>query len=367
MQTTATTPSIISSTWLRYLPAGFMLLFLVSGLVMAFLSPSIFKLPEGKTFLNGQWAASYEAEFNKSLAIKQPSIDTWGILEYSLYKNGRDGVLVGKDGWLFTSEEFKFYPDGDKGIQEKLDLALKAQAQLAEQGINLVVVVVPSKARVYDEQLGRYNFPPYNQDVYQNFIETLESKGISTVKVLDALRAAKTQQAVFLKTDTHWTPAGAEIVAKEIAKVVGKKGLLPSLGSSSYQTTLTETIQHQGDLLNYVPLGSLQESLGPAFDGLEQRVTEGSGDGGGLFGSSSIPVALVGTSYSANTLWNFDGALKEFLGTDVLNVANQGEGPVVPMKDYLVGNDLKDTPPELVIWEIPERFIQVIYQQGDTN
>jgi alginate O-acetyltransferase complex protein AlgJ len=362
MQTTIPTTHSITNRYLRYLPAGFMLLFFLAGLVMSLLSPAVLKSPEGKKFLNGEWTAAYEAVFNKSLAIRQPSIDTWGVLEYGLYKNGRDGVLVGDQDWIFTSEEFKFYLDAEQGIQEKLELASQAQTQLAEQGIQLVVAVIPSKARVYSEYLGRYEFPAYNQDLYASFIKSLESRNITVVNLLDPLNVAKSNAAVFLKTDTHWTPFGAEIAAKEIARVVAEKDLLPSLGSSSYTTTPTEMIEHKGDLLTYIPLGQQQKNLGPAFDKLEQRLTEGSGDSGELFGSDSIPVALVGTSYSANPLWNFEGALKEALGSDVLNVANQGEGPVVPMKDYLAGNDLKDIPPELVIWEIPERFISVNYQ-----
>ena len=361
IQTTTTTTPSLTNFWSRYLPAIFMLLFLVGGLLMSFLSPIVFKSPEGKKVLNGEWTAAYEAAFNKSLAIRQPSIDTWGVLEYSLYKNGRDGVLVGKEGWLFTGEEFKFYPDAEQGIQEKLELASTAQAQLAQQGINLIVAIIPSKSRVYSENLGRYTLPSYNQDLYSRFIKELKSRKITVVNLLEPLSTAKSQAEVFLKTDTHWTPFGAEVAAKEIARVAKEQGLLPSLGSSSYQTNLTETIDHEGDLLSYIPLGGLQKRLGPKFDVLKQHVTEGSGESGGLFGSDSIPIALVGTSYSANILWNFGGALKEALGSDVLNVANQGEGPVVPMQDYLAGNDLKDTPPELVIWEIPERFIQVDY------
>jgi alginate O-acetyltransferase complex protein AlgJ len=358
MQTTMATTQ--SKSWLHYLSGVFILLFLVSGFILMLLSPTMFKSPQ-KPLWNGEWSLAYEAALNKSLAFRQAAIDTWGTLDYVLFKEGRDGVLVGNEGWLFTSEEFKFYPEGEKGIQEKLELASLAQAQLAEQGINLVVALIPSKARVYSEHLGRYSLPSYNQDLYQKFIEELEARNTTVINLLEPLQSAKAEQDVFLKTDTHWTPFGAEIVAKEIARVVAEKGLLPSLDSSTYQTKAVETIDHKGDLLSYIPLGTLQERIGPKFDRLEQRATEGSSENGGLFGSSSIPVVLVGTSYSANTLWNFDGALKEALGVDVLNVANQGEGPVVPMQDYLAGNDLKDTPPELVIWEIPERFISKHY------
>jgi alginate O-acetyltransferase complex protein AlgJ len=361
MQTTPVTTQ--SKPWLTYLSGIFILLFLVTGFIFMMVSPSMFKSPE-KSLWNGEWSLAYEAALNKSLAFRQTAIDTWGTLDYALFKEGRDGVLVGNDGWLFTSEEFKFYPGADQGIKQKLELATQAQTQLAQQGINLVVAIVPSKARVYSEHLGRYNLPAYNQDLYQKFIADLEARNITVVNLLEPLQSAKAEQDVFLKTDTHWTPYGAQIAAKEIARVVAEKGLLPSLGSSTYTTVTTETIEHKGDLLSYIPLGALQARLGPAFDKLEQHVTEVSSEaeGGGLFGSSSIPVALVGTSYSANSLWNFEGALKGALGTDILNVANQGEGPVIPMKDYLVGSDLKDIPPELVIWEIPERFISVVYK-----
>jgi alginate O-acetyltransferase complex protein AlgJ len=363
MQTTVTTTSTITNVWLRYMPAGFMVLFLAGGLVMSLLSPSILKSPEGKKLLNGEWTAAYEAEFNQSLWIRQPSIDTWGVMEYALFNNGRDGVLVGKDGWLFTSEEFKFYPDGDEAMQDKLELATVAQEKLAEFGSNLVVVIIPSKASIYSENLGRYSVPSYNQDVYETFAEELEARGVTVVRLLEPLTIAKGQQDVFLKTDTHWTPYGAEVVAKTIAEVVVENNLLPSLNTVAFETKAKETVSHKGDLLNYLPLGSFQERIGPAFDALSEQTTEVAREslGGGLFGESTIPVTLVGTSYSANPLWNFEGALKEALGADVLNVANQGEGPVVPMRDYLTGAEFRDAPPDLVIWEIPERFIHVSY------
>jgi alginate O-acetyltransferase complex protein AlgJ len=345
-----------TKSWLTYLPGLFLLLFLAVGAAFMLVSPGMFKSPQ-KPIWNGQWSAAYEAYLNKGLGFRQFAIDSWGVLDYTLFKEGREGVLVGRDGWLFTSEEFKFYPDGDTGIQEKLELA-----SLAKQGASLVVVVIPSKARVYEEELGRYTFPGYNRDLYDSFAEALVTRGIPVVKLVGPLEEAKKEQAVFLKTDTHWTPYGAEVAAKTIATVVREQNVLPSMNSSTFTTAAKETsTPHKGDLLNYLPLGSLQERLGPPFDKLIEQTTMSDGSSGGLFGSSTIPVTLVGTSYSANPLWNFEGALKAALGTDVLNVANQGEGPVVPMRDYLASEALKDAPPELVIWEIPERFIRKSY------
>ena len=68
-------------------------------------------------------------------------------------------------------------------------------------------------------------------------------------------------------------------------------------------------------------------------------------------------MTLVGTSYSANTNWNFEGFLKEYLETDVLNMADQGLGPLVVMDKYLENDAWKNSPPRLVIWEMPERYL----------
>jgi alginate O-acetyltransferase complex protein AlgJ len=188
------------------------------------------------------------------------------------------------------------------------------------------------------------------------------------VRLFGPFNTAKEQQEVFLKTDTHWTLYGAKVAATELADVVTKNNLLPSFGMTTFTTTSAKTpTLHKGDLLNYLPLGSLQERLGPAFDELKEQTTASKDAGGGLFGESTIPVTLVGTSYSANERWNFEGALKEALGTDVLNIADEGEGPVVPMQDYLGSQALKDTPPELVVWEVPERFLSVVYSKANTD
>jgi alginate O-acetyltransferase complex protein AlgJ len=359
MMETIVTPQ--AKSWLSYLPGVFIVLFLVLGCVLMLISPTLFKSP-AKPLWNGAWSVAYEAALNKGVAFRQSAIATWGVLDYALFREGRDGVLVGNDGWLFTSEEFKAYPDGEKAMQEKLELASAAQKILAAQSSELLIVIVPSKARIYEENLGRYTLPTYTRELYQMFAEKLASRGITVVELTIPLMTAKLEHDVFLKTDTHWTPYGADVAAKEVARVISKSALLPSLTTTPFTTREKETVtSYKGDLLSYLPLGAFQQRLGPAFDSLFERTTSPTDNpmGGGLLGSSTIPVTLVGTSYSANPLWNFEGALKEALGADVLNIANQGEGPVVPMQEYLESDLLTDNPPELVVWEIPERFISV--------
>ena len=72
-------------------------------------------------------------------------------------------------------------------------------------------------------------------------------------------------------------------------------------------------------------------------------------------------MALIGTSYSAIEKWNFEGALKSALQADVLNLADEGQGPLEPMAKFLKDTDFSRTNIKLVVWEIPERFITTSY------
>ena len=41
----------------------------------------------------------------------------------------------------------------------------------------------------------------------------------------------------------------------------------------------------------------------------------------------------------------------------VLNLAEEGKGPIAPMRAFLDSATLRDTPPEVVIWEFPIRYL----------
>lgn len=337
--------------------AWFMLAFILLGSLGA-VRGMIGNHPQAKSLTDGTWSAAFEKQFNKTLPWRQAGIDTWGALEYFLFGNGRSGVLVGKDGWLFTLEEFKFQPKADQNLSEHLKAIIQTQQTLAQSNVHLTVVLLPAKARVYPEYLGRYRFPSYYQNQYVRVLESLKTQGIDVVDPQPALLEAKSKQDVFLHTDTHWTPFGAQVVAEALRDHLAQAGI--SLPETAFQTGKTGSTVHKGDLLKYVPLGLLQ-NRGPAADTLEQFSTEQeSGSGSALFAaaaSSEIPVTLVGTSYSAKTDFHFEGALKQALKADVLNMALEGQGPFKPMEAYLASNERKDTPSSLVIWEIPERYL----------
>jgi alginate O-acetyltransferase complex protein AlgJ len=311
----------------------------------------------GKSITDGAASHALEAELDKNIPLRQPSIDTWGVLEYNLFRNGRTGVLVGQNGWLFTDEEFKRPKHFDQEIAGKLEYISEIKRRLEANGTKLAVVVIPAKARIYAEHLGRYKKPAYWNGVYSSFQSSLNKLGVIAPDTLTALEAAKSQGDLFLKTDTHFTPTGARVIAKSIAEAVKVSTL--SLTTASFTEVPGKPIEHSGDLLKYIPMGN-QQASGPKPDTLTSSTVEGSG-GGGLLGDAKLEVALVGTSYSANDKFGFPGALKLELVADLLNAAQEGKGPIVPMREYM--KTFKENPVKLVIWEIPERFLPVAYPE----
>lgn len=351
--------NLLPTRW-GWLPGAFILGTLLLGFGAALLTPATWRWPREGSFIRGEQTAAYEAAFNQALPFREGAISTWGVLEYILFREGRPGVVVGEDDWLFSDEEVAFYPDAAAETARKLAFIERVDDELSARGARLVVALLPDKARVYREQLGR-PLPSYTRDRYDAFRKALLARGLAAPDLLTPLLEAKAAQAVFLRTDTHWTPAGAVVVADALAGSLRREGL-PGLFTDDYETRVVGEQLHEGDLLNFLPLGALQERLGPPLDTLELLETRpleaGSGGAGsGLFGAASVPVTLVGTSYSANPDWHFAAALEAALGAAVLNLATEGRGPLPPMRDYLTSRELQSTPPKVVVWEIPERYL----------
>jgi alginate O-acetyltransferase complex protein AlgJ len=339
----------------------FMIASVIVGAVFAVMAHPWTADLSGKSVTNGAASHSLEAELDKNIPVRQPSINAWGVLEYNLFKNGRTGVLIGQGGWLFTDEEFKRPKNFDAEIQGKLEYISKVKRELEANGTQLAVVVIPAKARIYSEHLGRYKKPDHWNDVYSRFQSSLNNIGVITPDTLGALEAAKAKGDLFLKTDTHFTPTGARVVAGSVAKAIKASNL--NLTPASFTEVPAKPVEHSGDLLKYIPMGN-QQSSGPKPDTLISSTVEGS-TGGGLLGDAKLEVALVGTSYSANDKFGFPGALKLELGADLLNAAQEGKGPIVPMREYM--KTFKENPVKLVIWEIPERFLPVAYPETKTT
>jgi alginate O-acetyltransferase complex protein AlgJ len=312
------------------------------------------------TVLNGKWSKAAETHYDEEFPIKRLGTNLWAALDYKLFNEGRPGVVLGEDQWLYTDEEFDAVANGEQNEADNLAIIQGVRDALKAQGTQLVLAIIPAKTRLYPEHIGDNKPATLHTDLYQQFHAQAAQAGLVAPDLLAPLQGAKQHGQVFLRTDTHWTPMGAEVVAKQLGEVVAQQTPL-SGEPEKFVTQAKETAPYKGDLTNFLPLDPLFSNLLPQPDQLQQRstdpvATEAQGDDA-LFADSDVAVGLVGTSYSANPNWNFVGALKQALHSDVVNYAEDGHGPILPMLKYLQTDAFKNSPPQVLIWEFPERYL----------
>lgn len=335
--------------WEDFSGVAFLALIGLGGAAALARAPQL-EVPEGLPVADGRWSAAVEDAFSASLPHHEPSIWAWTAAELALFGDGRPGVVVGDEGWLFTAEELRQAPDD--AVARAAAVIARTRDRLAERDAALVVALLPSKARIYRDKLGDVALPGTVDARYAALREALLRAGVNTPDLQAALSAARGE--VFMRADTHWSPLGAVTVARAIADSLPPE-LKSSLASASYTLAPLPEMEHEGDLLRYVPLGPFAR-LGPGKERVQSVEAQGMG-AVGLLGEASYPVVAVGTSYTAQDTWGFVAALQAELSADVLELAEEGEGPFTPMETWVGSPSFGENPPRLVVWEIPERYL----------
>ncbi|WP_296038690.1 hypothetical protein [uncultured Agrobacterium sp.] len=311
--------------------------------------------PSLPSYFNGGVTGHLEKLYRDGLPHRQLAVEMVGAARYLLLGEGRRGVVAGEDGYLFTDEEFRFSGNTDALVSESVDQIAVVSQTLANRGIKLIMVPLPMKSDIYQNELDEPAASAMAKEIYDSFQAKLAEHGISSVDTRSALVAAQKDQQVFLKTDTHWTPVGAEAVAEAVA--VQALGQRPGI----FEATPGQRKSVEGDLVKYVTGGVFAQFVGLGMEtiipfSLTSKTEDTTVDD--LFGdATSIPVVLVGTSYSANELWSFAPFLSSKTGLDVSNAALVGQGPMAPMRKYLASLGEGAAQPESVVWEFPVRFL----------
>lgn len=183
---------------LRWLPGAFFLLCVALGAAAVALTPEALRFPESGSWRRGERTARFERDLDAALPFREAAITTWGVLEYTLLGEGRPGVLIGEDDWLFTDEEFAVYPEEAARLAATLEEVVRVQGALAEHGAELALALVPAKARVYDDKLGRYRLPAEVSARYDAFRSALVARGVLAPDLLTPLLEARAEAPVFL-------------------------------------------------------------------------------------------------------------------------------------------------------------------------
>ncbi len=310
------------------------------------------ELPGLGDSIRGKAALLLEAELEDKLAYKEETIDFWGSLRYELFKTGSKGVVVGKDDWLFTKEEFETTPEFQDNIAKNYQRIQLAIQKLKSHGIHSVMAWIPAKARLNADKLANKKQP----------VEHINLSPPSSIPLIDGSEVFTSfKDLAFMRTDTHWSQDAASAMAQAIAEHIRTHHKRLNLTTKSFTTISGKSQPYSGDLADFAPSFSFVGPTGTLNNGKESiqkyETNASSTEAKSLFGDEVLDVVLIGTSYSAQKEWHFEGFLKQALQMDILNLADEGEGPFAPMDAFLERLDKGEISAKFVIWEFPERYL----------
>lgn len=140
------------------------------------------------------------------------------------------GIQEGRDGWLFlrlgTNQAIRFFTEAGYfsafDVERWCDLLAERTARIRKLGARYFHFIVPDKLTVYrDNYIGSLNH--YDNRPSRTIPLALERRGLSYVyvDVTSQLIAERDARLLFYKTDTHWTPFGALVAYRRLAKALG--------------------------------------------------------------------------------------------------------------------------------------------------
>ncbi len=358
-------PTALAKLVVRLPALVFIAVILAGAIQLLLASRQLSDLPHQMADIgSGGTSLALEKQLNTHLPLREALISGANGLRYLLLRGASPEVRVGRNGWLFLAEEMQPHKNADANMQTRIAIIQKIAAQLAADGVTLLVLPVPDKLRLYPEHA--YQANPQTER-YSQALALLAQHHITHIDPLPALQQAAAQN-VYYRSDTHWNQRGAQIVAQALAqkladhiKHMRQSGKTPAdlqWDASEFATQSTGAEQERaGDLLRLMGLEHSPNWLRPQPDRETplKTVQTSAKATGGLLDDNSVPVVLAGTSYSLRG--NFHGFLQQALHADILNTAQDGGGFLQSISAYLANQAYQSAKPKLLIWEIPERFL----------
>ena len=307
------------------------------------------------SFLGGATAAAVNYDMAHDLPIGDALSAAGGVLRWRVFGSGGPQVTVGCNDWLYLTEELRPWPGATAAMQARADALHAVAAGLAQQGIALQIVLVPDKRRVEQAGACGVRYSAQAQARYGVFLSMLQ--GLRVVDLLASYGGIRNQ--LYYRTDTHWNQDGAAIAAAAVAAATDA----PIDRDRPFHTEYGAESARPGDLLRLMSLEAVPDGLPIKLRPLPDREapattteTNPPAQTGGLLDDAPVPdVILLGSSYSVNA--NFLGALEQSLGAPVGQFAQAGGAFWLAARDYFRSPAFHETPPKLVIWEVPERVV----------
>lgn len=260
-------------------------------------------------------------------------------------------VEIGTQGWLFPVWDRLSRIDMP-GLRGTLQTVGEAITALRSAQIQVAICLIPSRKRLMRQFLAAGT--PVSPEAAQRYSMALAecTRAGAVVPDLDALFRNQMQRdpahPIFFKTDSHWTPMGAELAAVEMARQMRAQMQLPA--SSRPGTRLGDLrpmLLAAGDLTQHVPQAQ-RASFGSEQSLIRQILPpEGAA---ALIEDDSYDTVVVGTS-NVQPRFGFQPVLSNQLVRPVgLSWRPNNVGTHFALLEYVRSESFKRQKPRALVW-----------------
>ena len=168
------------------------------------------------SFFYNEYVPKYEKYINEQFVLRNKWIDLKSRVEYYIGKTENNGIVYGKDNYMFD----KVQTINEKQLEKNFLSIKKFIEKYHNESIKFALI--PSSYEILNEKLP-YGLKLFDQSIIINKLYDEYSK-YDNVKVLDFLNLLNSydNEYIYYKTDHHWTTLGAYYAYVEYMKSVGK-------------------------------------------------------------------------------------------------------------------------------------------------
>jgi alginate O-acetyltransferase complex protein AlgJ len=274
---------------------------------------------------------------------------------FALFGAAPKAVVPGRDGWLFFHDHVAGYPGPEAAFlaESAGRLAAALSDHCADLGTLLLAVPVPNKETIVRDRFAPATVPP--GELYGPLLRAWRRRGVRVVDLRPPLAADPA--SAWLRTDTHWTFAGARASAAVAAEALRDERDRGDFGPrEATEFRASPPAPYRGDLfalLGFRPAGP----FGPMFTEHTAAILGFGADGTPAADRVARPLVVAGSSAAAR--FGFAAALGAELGVRVEDRSADAAGFCGTLFALLREIDAGlRLPPRAIVWEFVERTVR---------
>lgn len=182
------------------------------------------KTEEGK--INVEWLSQAGDYFQEHFAFRNELVTGNALLHGRLLETSTaDGVIQGKNGWLYYKDSLDDYLGqdllSDRSLFNIAHMLSMTQQALGEKGVNFLFTIAPNKNSLYGDNMPYYDkLKVSDQTNRENLEGWLKTEKVAYADLYQALM--EEDEVLYHARDSHWNNKGAALAADVLMDALGK-------------------------------------------------------------------------------------------------------------------------------------------------